>query len=507
MLENEEKKEKFTLQQFQRNRYFYGKLMTVRDFELEQEYFNGKRYLLNRLTHGKTLLCGFSNLKLFAGSSDEVSVWFGDGGVALDSMGREIIVPVDMKKKVLTKDGVPFKRPEFRSPTYLYLRYSPADSEPVRAASNPLSCDEITCPNRVMEDFEVIASFDYPVEKENESGSVSCTACEEADEKVFFVAVNEDLSINEKESLRRHYLQTRQEETVIRGTVTGVVHFKQPTVNSIISSFIDPKLGPGPISIQVGLETEDNQIITGYAGASKKNGYLNVQLGTILDPSSGKFCVKVVFEDERERNPIRVRWWASRADMRYGTEEVKSNVVLTKYRFASDPEVQAKFVENGLCESGAKNCMEDGKILGGDHYARIENDVALNGNPEILAELVKEQDEEPKNMFSEWEIGGGWRLTVENFYSTVTPHTAEIKLHFKKEELKKFKVSKGDLITYCEDIGGEKGVPLFVTYIDDIYIPRVKSLIGKEAKIVLKYTWAISKNIGSLKIGPLFKDQ
>ena len=63
MVENEEK-EKSILRQFERNKYFYGKLMTVSDFELEQEYFNGKRYLLNRLIHGKGLLFGFSNLEL-----------------------------------------------------------------------------------------------------------------------------------------------------------------------------------------------------------------------------------------------------------------------------------------------------------------------------------------------------------------------------------------------------------------------------------------------------------
>ena len=99
MLENGEEKEEFALHQFQRNRYFYGKLMTVRDFELEQEYFNGKRYLLNRLIHGKGLLCGFSNLELFTEGSDEVKIRFRDGGIALDSLGREIVVPVDMEKK------------------------------------------------------------------------------------------------------------------------------------------------------------------------------------------------------------------------------------------------------------------------------------------------------------------------------------------------------------------------------------------------------------------------
>ncbi len=498
MSESEERKKEFTLQQFQRNRYFYGKLMTVRDFELEQGYFNGKRYLLNRLIHGKGLLCGFSDLELFPGGSDEVNIWFRDGGVALDPLGREIIVPVDMKKKVLTEDGSPLKRLELKGTIYLYLRYSPSDSELVRAASNPLSCEEITCSNRILEDFEVIASDEHPVEKENERESLSCTTFSEADEKVFFAAFNEDLSFNEEKNLHKHYLQTRREETVKKISATGAVHFKHPTVNSIISPLIDPELGKDPF-IQLGLETEENQILTGYCGASKKNGSPKFQLGTILDPLSGKFRVQVVFADESERSSIRVRWWAFRAGMHQGTEEVKSGVNLTKYRFVSDPEVKEKLVENGLCDSGAKNCMTDGIIFGGDHYARIGNDVALNGNPKKLAELIKEQDSESKDLHDEWKIGGGWILKVDNFDSTLKPPVVEIKLYFetKEKELKSFEVSKGDLISYCEDIAGETGVPLFVTYIDDIYIPGIKSLIGREAKVVLKYTWAISKKIRS----------
>jgi hypothetical protein len=497
MSENGEEKEEFVLHQFQRNRYFYGKLMTVRDFELEQEYFNGKRYLLNRLIHGKGILCGFYNLELFPEESGEVKIRFRDGGIALDSLGREIVVPIDMEKKIMTREGVPFKKQELIKSAYLYLKYRSVVSELVRAASNPLSCEEIACPNRILEDFEVIATFEPPTENENKNLSVSCTACAEADEKVFFAAVNDDLSINDEESSHRHFLQTRSEESSIKTSATGVVYFKQPTVNSITSPLIDPKLGTGPIFIQLGLETEENQILTGFAGDGVKNGYSGFQLQTILDPSSGKFNVQVIFKDESERKPIRVRWWALRADTRYRTEEVKSDVTLTKYRFVSDPDVKVKIVENGLCESGAKNCMEFGVICGGDHYPRIGNDVALNGNPKKLAEIVREQQnkDETKQLYTKWEVGGGWVLEVENFDSTLKPPVVEIKLKFEEKELKSFEVSKGDLITYCEDIAGENGVPLFVTYIDDIYIPGIKSLIGKEAKVILKYTWAVSKNV------------
>ncbi len=40
------------IKSFERNNYFYGKLMTVRDFETEQSYFSEKSPELNELVHG-----------------------------------------------------------------------------------------------------------------------------------------------------------------------------------------------------------------------------------------------------------------------------------------------------------------------------------------------------------------------------------------------------------------------------------------------------------------------
>ena len=37
---------------FERNKYFYGKLLSVDDFELEQDYMNNKRRMLNRYLNG-----------------------------------------------------------------------------------------------------------------------------------------------------------------------------------------------------------------------------------------------------------------------------------------------------------------------------------------------------------------------------------------------------------------------------------------------------------------------
>ena len=44
-----------------RNNYFYGKLLDVRHFTLEQSYFNAKRWLMNRLTLGSGVVWLFGH--------------------------------------------------------------------------------------------------------------------------------------------------------------------------------------------------------------------------------------------------------------------------------------------------------------------------------------------------------------------------------------------------------------------------------------------------------------
>jgi len=70
-----------------RNRYFYGKMLDVFHFELEQQYFNSKRWLLNRLVSGYGVLCGL-NVQL---GSDYQSIIV-TPGIAIDKCGHEIVV-------------------------------------------------------------------------------------------------------------------------------------------------------------------------------------------------------------------------------------------------------------------------------------------------------------------------------------------------------------------------------------------------------------------------------
>ena len=46
------------LSAFERNRFFYGLLMGVDQFQKDMNYSNGKRWLLNRLVTGSGVVCG-----------------------------------------------------------------------------------------------------------------------------------------------------------------------------------------------------------------------------------------------------------------------------------------------------------------------------------------------------------------------------------------------------------------------------------------------------------------
>ena len=80
----------------ERNNYFYGKLLDVFHLELEQDYFNSKRWLLNRLITGPGVVCGLKVELQDDGKSVIVLP-----GLAIDRCGHEIIVSSPSKPQPL----------------------------------------------------------------------------------------------------------------------------------------------------------------------------------------------------------------------------------------------------------------------------------------------------------------------------------------------------------------------------------------------------------------------
>jgi hypothetical protein len=140
---------------FERNRYFYGKLLTVRDFESEQKYFNDKRRMMNRLLFGAGVVTG---LQVVAVDDKSVSV---EMGAAIDALGREIVVPAPVTLKLSMVDG--FTNNEYAKNVYLCIAYDEKGKEPVHSIANSsVRSEEVSEYNRVLESYRLFVREEAP---------------------------------------------------------------------------------------------------------------------------------------------------------------------------------------------------------------------------------------------------------------------------------------------------------------------------------------------------------
>ncbi len=123
---------------FERNRYYQGKLLTSGDFKLEQDYMNGKRQFINSRLLGCGITYGLT-VCMMDGQSIRV-----DEGSAIDSEGREIIVPSAVIKNLSSMKG--FKEVE-SADALLCLRYKEEAVHPVycniQNTGNEYECSHI----------------------------------------------------------------------------------------------------------------------------------------------------------------------------------------------------------------------------------------------------------------------------------------------------------------------------------------------------------------------------
>ena len=95
-----------------RNRYFYGQLMDVRRFSMEQEHVLAERRQMNRLVLGPGVVCGLGVSPIESGPDRGLRV---QAGMAVDGWGGRIVVPnpVDLiPLQVTDRCGVAIRPPD-----------------------------------------------------------------------------------------------------------------------------------------------------------------------------------------------------------------------------------------------------------------------------------------------------------------------------------------------------------------------------------------------------------
>lgn len=133
---------------YERNNYFFGKLLTVRDFEGEQKYFNDKRRLINRFSNGRGVIAGLEVLKI---DDKTISI---EPGFALDSLGREIIIDEPIVKRLSTIEGYDLLK-DIQN-VFLYLQYDEIKKEPAHSVAGNLENEVGNEYNRIKESYKII---------------------------------------------------------------------------------------------------------------------------------------------------------------------------------------------------------------------------------------------------------------------------------------------------------------------------------------------------------------
>lgn len=132
------------LGQFEKNRFFQGKLMTARDMETEQEYHAGRLHTLAQFVAGRGVLEGLE-IRDVEDDGSELEVTL-EPGVALDGKGRPIVVEHTTTKTLPAPTG---------DEIYLFLRYTEAALESVPVPEVKGARNEEYTSNRTVEVFEL----------------------------------------------------------------------------------------------------------------------------------------------------------------------------------------------------------------------------------------------------------------------------------------------------------------------------------------------------------------
>lgn len=141
------------LSQFEKNRFFKGKLMTPRDMEAEQIYHSERLNTINQFINGSGIVRGLE-IQAIEENQDTLDITISPG-LALDGNGRPIIV-----EQVTTK-SVPLPT---NDEAHVFIQYQEMAMETVPVPDTEGAVQDEASPNRIVEVFEVTCHEEPPDE-------------------------------------------------------------------------------------------------------------------------------------------------------------------------------------------------------------------------------------------------------------------------------------------------------------------------------------------------------
>ncbi|GCF15373.1 hypothetical protein Harman_33080 [Haloarcula mannanilytica] len=157
--------ENHSLNRFERNRFFNGKLMTARDMLAEQEYHAERLETVTSQVTGWGIVCGL-DARVESPEGEERPQVVVESGVAIDRAGRLIVVPDDHSEPLKESIG------GVNTEVSIYLRHDTCLTESVPAHGSEDACKEECDYNRTVETYDVVVEEGSPI-GETEEGETT----------------------------------------------------------------------------------------------------------------------------------------------------------------------------------------------------------------------------------------------------------------------------------------------------------------------------------------------
>lgn len=139
---------------FERNRYYYGKLLTEQDFDQEQKYGNDKRRSINRFLFGTGVVAG---MRVVAVGEKSISV---EAGLALDHVGREILIHTPVNRNLSMIDGFDSQGGQKKDYLYLCIGYDEKMGAPSYNVTRPSGSEGEA--DRIKESYHLYLTEEEP---------------------------------------------------------------------------------------------------------------------------------------------------------------------------------------------------------------------------------------------------------------------------------------------------------------------------------------------------------
>lgn len=141
---------------FERNNYFYGKLLSVDDFRLEQKYGNDKRRMMNRFLYGTGVVTGMNVVAV-----DDTNLLV-ENGLALDDFGREIVIDEPVVRSLHMLEGFSdYEEDHDTGYLYLCVAYEEEETEAVHSISHS-GAKSGAAHNKIREGYRLFLTHSEP---------------------------------------------------------------------------------------------------------------------------------------------------------------------------------------------------------------------------------------------------------------------------------------------------------------------------------------------------------